>query len=214
MLFRSPSPTSPPDPPGPAGERQRQDAIERDLLALRLSQNPALRLRDAEEVRHAAALGWSLDVNRATAADWQRLPGCGPDQADLLVRLQRGGVQLSGLDDLSAVLGCDRALVEAWDPLLCFRWYGHPTPAEAPAALPVNQAAGPELAALPELTPERQRRLLRERGRGPFRDLADLRDRLGLPASVVEQWIGRLSFEPGPAGPTLPPAQRGGRGRA
>jgi hypothetical protein len=55
-------------------------------------------------VRHAAALGWRLDVNRATAADWQRLPGISPHQVDLLLRLQRGGVQLSGPDDLQRLL--------------------------------------------------------------------------------------------------------------
>jgi len=44
-------------------------AIERELLALKLRHNPGLRLGTAAEVRHAAALGWRLDVNRATAPD-------------------------------------------------------------------------------------------------------------------------------------------------
>ena len=188
----------------PTAENHHDDAVERDLLALRLAQNPALALRNATEVRHAAALGWSLDVNRATAADWGRLPGCGREQIDLLLRLQKGGVQLSGPEDLRAVLELDAARLASWLPLLRFRWYGEPAAAAGPVPLAVNLASARELAALPELTAERCARLLRERARGSFRDLADLRDRLGLPPAVVEQWIARVSFEPGRPGPDLP----------
>jgi len=202
--------TAPADPPA-----SQQDSVERDLLALRLAQNPALPLRDATEVRHAAALGWSLDVNRASAADWRRLPGCGPAQVDLLLRLQRGGVQLSGPEDLRAVLDLEGGILESWLPLLRFRWYGEPPPSAGPLQVAINQASASLLATLPELTAERSMRLLRERARGPFRDLADLRDRLALPPTVVEQWIGRVSFEPGRPGPELPlgppaPADRSG----
>ena len=188
----------------PPAEALHSDAVERDLLALRLAQNPAAPLRNASEVRHAAALGWSLDVNRATAADWRRLPGCGSEQVDLLLRLQKGGVQLSGPEDLQAVLQLDGAILASWLPLLRFRWYGEPPPPAGPVPVAVNQASARDLAALPELTPERCARLLRERARGPYRDLADLRDRLGLPPTVAEQWIGRVSFEPGRPGPDLP----------
>jgi len=180
------------------------DAVDRDLLALRLAQNPARPLRDATEVRHAAALGWSLDVNRATAADWRRLPGCSSEQVDLLLRLQKGGVQLSGPEDLRALLQLDAAILASWLPLLRFRWYGEPPLPAGPSPVAVNQASARDLANLPELTEERCARLLRERARGPFRDLADLRDRLGLPPAVAEQWIGRVSFEPGRPGPDLP----------
>ena len=195
-------------PPATGGsstaETLHNDAVERDLLALRLAQNPALALRNAAEVRHAAALGWSLDVNRATAADWGRLPGCGREQVDLLLRLQKGGVQLSGPEDLRAVLELDAALLASWLPLLRFRWYGEPPAPAGPVPVAVNLASARDLAALPELTKERCVRLLRERARGSFRDLADLQDRLGLPPAVVEQWIARVSFEPGRPGPDLP----------
>ena len=195
-------------PAVPAGhtsaEALHKEAVDRDLLALRLAQNPALPLRDAAEVRHAAALGWSLDVNRATAVDWGRLPGCGSEQVDLLLRLQKGGVQLSGPEDLRALLQLDAAILASWLPLLRFRWYGEPPPPAGPLPVAVNQASSRELAALPNLTAERCARLLRERARGAFRDLADLRDRLGLPPAVAEQWIGRVSFAPGRPGPDLP----------
>jgi DNA uptake protein ComE-like DNA-binding protein len=207
-----PAPTDTADTATSAAENQAE-AVERELLALRLAQNPGLPFRNATEVRHAAALGWRLDVNRATAADWGRLPGCSAEQIDLLLRLQKGGVQLSGPQDLEQVLQLERATLRQWLPLLSFRWYGETPPPASPAAVAVNQASASGLAQLPELNAERCARLLRERARGPFRDLADLRDRLGLPAAVVEQWIGRVSFEPGPAGPSLPPGSRASQGR-
>ena len=185
----------------------REEAVETELLALRLAHNPRLRLRDADEVRRAARLGWSLDVNRATAADWLRLPGCRPEQADLLLRLQAGGVQLSGPEDLQRLLELDPRLLQAWLPLLRFHWYGEPAVA-APAPLAVNRAAAAELEARLGLSPERCRRLLRERGRAPFRDLADLQHRLQLPPALVEGWIGRVGFDPPQPGPALPPTRR------
>jgi DNA uptake protein ComE-like DNA-binding protein len=203
-------------PVHPEADQQAIDhheQVERDLLALKLAQKPGLRLRDGEAVRRAAALGWRLDVNRATAADWARLPGCSADHADLLGRLQAGGVQLSGPEDLGQVLQLPQATLQAWLPLLEFRWYGDgPPPAPAPTVA-VNQAGPGQLALLSGLTPERSSRLLRERARAPFRDLADLGERLALPPALLEQWIGRVSFQAGPAGPELPPARRPGAGQ-
>jgi hypothetical protein len=203
----------PEQPEGDQHAIDHDEQVERDLLALKLAQNPGLPLRDGEAVRRAAALGWRLDVNRATAADWARLPGCTADHADLLGRLQAGGVQLSGPEDLREVLQLPLVMLQAWLPLLEFRWYGDgPPPAPAPAVA-VNQAGPGQLALLSGLTPERTSRLLRERARAPFRDLADLGARLALPPALLEQWIGRVSFQAGPAGPELPPARRAGAGQ-
>ena len=209
-----PKPVEPPDPEAgpleasPPASGDHQEQVESELLALRLAHNPGLRLRDADEVRRAASLGWSLDVNRATAADWLRLPGCTAPQADLLLRLQAGGVQLSGPEDLQRLLDLDDARLRAWLPLLRFHWYGEPA-ASVPAALAINRAAAAELEGRLGLSPERCRRLLRERGHSPFRDLAELQQRLQLPASLVETWIGRVSFDPPRPGPALPPTAGG-----
>jgi ubiquinone biosynthesis protein Coq4 len=54
------------------------------------------------------------------------------------------------------------------------------------------------------LSSQRRARLLRERARRPFQDLADLQQRLQLPADLIASWIGRVSFTPAPAGPSLP----------
>ncbi|MCP9881375.1 hypothetical protein KBY65_02620 [Cyanobium sp. Alchichica 3B3-8F6] len=200
-----------PERPAPADQPDSSDReqVERDMLALKLQQNPALKLEDAGAVRRAAALGWRLDVNRATPADWLRLPGIEAAQVDLLLRLQAGGVQLSGIEDLQRLLELPAAVVESWGPLLEFRWYGEPAlPVQPFSPLDLNRATATQLEEL-GLDPERLRRLLRERGRGPFRDLADLQQRLQLPAALVEAWIGKVRFQPGPAGPVLPPASKG-----
>ena len=205
-------------PADAAAERERervqrelveQELVEQELLALKLQHNPALRLEDAEAVGRAAALGWRLDVNRATAADWLRLPGIAADQVDLLLRLQAGGIQLSGADDLQRVLDLSDALVRRWLPLLEFRWYGEPAaPLQSATRVDLNQASSQEIAGL-GLDPPRLSRLLRERSRSPFRDLADLQQRLQFPADLVESWIGKVSFKQGPAGPALPPGGKG-----
>jgi len=191
--------------PGPVASPEH-DPIEQELLALKLEQGPKRRLGNATEVRQAAALGWRLDVNRATAADWLRLPDLQPAQVDLLLRLQAGGVQLSGPDDLQRLLELSPGQIEAWAPLLLFRWYGDGAPISPPASqLDLNRAGAAELArSLPQLSQERCQRLLRERQRAPFLDLADLQQRLQLPAAVVEQLIGKVRFGKGPAGPELP----------
>jgi len=181
-------------------------AVERDLLELKLRHDPDRRLHDPAEVQHAAALGWRLDVNRASAADWLRLPGITANQVDLLLRLQQGGVQLSGPEDLQRLLELPQQQVEAWEPLLLFRWYGDGAPpAPSRSQLDLNQASPAALERhLPQLDGPRRARLLRERQRAPFSDLADLQHRLQLPPALVEELIGKVRFGQGPAGPQLP----------
>ena len=136
-----------------------------------------------------------MDVNRATASDWRQLPGCTAEQADLLVRLQAGGVQLSGPDDLQRLLQLDGPTLQNWLPRLQFHWYGQPPPIPlGPVA--INRAGAAELKGRLALSPARLKRLQEERARTPFRDLADLQERLQLPPTLVETWIGRVTFEP------------------
>jgi DNA uptake protein ComE-like DNA-binding protein len=182
--------------------------IERELLALKLSHEPTRPLGNAEEVHHAAALGWRLDVNRASANDWNRLPGIEAEQVDLLLRLQAGGVQLSGAEDLQRLLDLPASQLQDWLPVLLFRWYGEPaSPPPAASRLDLNRAGSTQLERL-GLSAERLQRLLRERARRPFRDLADLQQRLHLPPDLVENWIGKVTFSASQAGPELPPARR------
>ena len=159
---------------------------------------------DALASRRAASQGWQLDVNRASAAEWQRLPGCTVHQVDLLLRLQRGGVQLSGVEDLQQLLNLDTLTLELWRPLLVFRWYDAPAMVQGPVPVQLNQAGGQLLQEQLGLSPDRCRRLLRERGRGPFLDLADLQLRLQFPPQVIEAMIGKVEFTAAEPGPCLP----------
>ena len=154
-----------------------------------------------------AAGTWQIDVNRASQNDWLKLPGCSSDQADLLVRLQRGGVQFSGADDLARLLELSSEQVQRWLPHLLFRWYSEP-PNPTAAALDLNNASNLQLQSL-GLSPERQKRLMRERSRQPFRDIADFQERLLLPAGVIEELIGKVCFGPArsSSGPELPLAR-------
>lgn len=208
------APAPAPAPPAAASPQVRQpvpprdESVERELLALRLKHNPGLRLADAEQVRHAAALGWTLDVNRARAADWLRLPGIRLAEVDRLLRLQAAGVQLADAAELQERLGLDGQRLAAWAPLLVFRSYAGPGEAPLPAPLPVNRASLRLLGEKLALEPALRRRLEAERRRQPFRDLEDLRQRLELPAARAEAWLGRLRFDTGAAGPQLPPSRR------
>ncbi|MFN9631734.1 MAG: hypothetical protein ACK59A_16120 [Cyanobacteriota bacterium] len=202
-----------PSPAALAAERAAREA------AARQAEHEAEVERALGELKRARGSGL-VDVNRATASDWRQLPGCTVEQADLLVRLQAGGVQLSGPDDLQRLLHLDAPTLAAWLPRLVFHWYGEPaTPALAPVA--INRASRAELEQRLALGAQRLSRLQEERARSPFRDLADLQERMQLPASVVEAWIGRVSFEaPEPPlapprrepaaapGPSLPPTRR------
>ncbi|MCP9833449.1 MULTISPECIES: hypothetical protein [unclassified Cyanobium] len=183
------------------------ETVERELLALKLAHNPRLRLRDAAEVHHAAALGWTLEVNVAAAGDWLRLPGCRPDQVDRLIRLRRDGVQWSGPGELARALQVPHEQVLIWLPVLRFARHGELGLGQVPVPLAINQASEGLLRERLGLGPERCRRLLRERAREPFRDLADLQQRLQLPPEMAERWIGRFRYAATP-GPVLPPSGR------
>jgi len=193
-----------PPPPCVMAERHWLDPLARQLLrALGESRRP-------KPSAASAPPPWQIDVNRASRADWLRLAGCGPDQADLLVRLQQGGVQLSGANDLGQLLELPEAQLEAWRPHLLFRWYSEP-PQPTPAPVDLNRARPGELDSLGVFPPDRRARFLRERARRPYAHLADLQERLALPAAVVEALIGRVSFSQGPTGPALPEAKPGAK---
>ena len=150
------------------------------------------------------APSWMLDVNRASFAEWRMLPGCTDEMADLLVRLQQGGVQFAEADDLFRLLDLTDDIRDLWQPHLIFHWYGDAPTQPGLRPIDLNNAAADELGAL-NWPPQRLEGFLRERNRAGFSDLADLQIRLCLPASEVEALIGRVRFETRRInGPTLP----------
>lgn len=146
-----------------------------------------------------------IDVNRATAEQWRQLPGCSEVMVDQLLRLQQGGVQFSQLGDLAQLLDISESLCEQWSPHLIFRWHGDAPQLQEQTPLDLN-AASATLLSIKLLWPnERIERLITERRREPFQNLADLQERLCLPPAAVEALIGRVRFGARPAGPSLPP---------
>ena len=154
-------------------------------------------------VSHPAATIWTIEVNRASREKWLQLPGCSEDTADLLLRLQRGGVQFSSVEELFRLLELSAQQRRSWKPHLVVQWHGDDPPQPPAAPLDLNNSSAEELQTLgwPE---QRLQGLLRERRRDGFRDLADLQERLCLPASAIEALIGRVCFEARRAGPSLP----------
>ena len=146
-----------------------------------------------------------IDVNRASAEQWRQLPGCSDAMVDLLLRLQRGGVQFSQLEDLAQLLDLSEDLRDLWQPHLIFRWHGDAPPLPQPKPLDLNGASRAVLAGQLQWPNDRLERLMAERRRQPFKNLADLQERLCLPPDAVEALIGRVRFGARPAGPSLPP---------
>ena len=159
----------------------------------------------AEVEGESVTPSWCIDVNRATAEQWRQLPGCSEVMVDQLLRLQQGGVQFSQLEDLAQLLDLPELLCEQWRPHLIFRWHGDAPQLPQQAPLDLN-ADSPKVLFSTLLWPEeRMQRLIAERRREPFQNLADLQERLCLPPSAVEALIGRVRFGARPAGPSLPP---------
>ena len=148
---------------------------------------------------------WTLDVNRATADQWRQLPGCSEAMVNVLMRLQRGGVQFTQADDLFQLLDLPALQAEEWRPHLAFNWYGDAPPLEEPSPLDLNGASPQELEQRLLWPAPRLQRLLQERLRRRFENLADLQERLCLPPEAIEQLLGKVRFGERRPGPSLPP---------
>ena len=159
--------------------------VQLNPLAQRLASDPGYRLRSYQEVAQAAQLGYALDVNRATVDDWLRLPGLSIRQAQGLVRLRQGGVQFHCVEDVAAALGMSPTALQPLAPVLSFCYYDEPC--GALPAVSVNQATVPQLCAVPGMSTALAQSIVLERSRrGPYRDLADLQQRLHLPPDQLQ----------------------------
>ena len=182
------------------------DPLARKLLQATGDLPPdPVQIKQQPRITPTQAETWSLDVNRATPEQWEKLPGCSEAMVDVLMRLQRGGVQFSQLDDLALLLNLPTDLVKLWTPHLVFRWHGDAPVLPEQPLLDVNAAAPTLLEQTLNWPKPRLQRLIQERRLKPFEHLADLQERVCLPPDAVEQLIGRVSFGARPSGPSLPP---------
>lgn len=162
------------------------------FLSRRQLQDPHYRFQSSAELAAAAELGVRIDANRATVDDWLRLPGISIHQAKALVTLQNAGVDFYAIEDVAAALGIAVQRIQAWTLVLSFQ-YHHPD--AQLMQLDANQASLEELQRLTGLTPELAQAIVGNRQQqGPYRDLVDFQQRLGLPGALLANLMHHLKF--------------------
>lgn len=165
-----------------------------NLQATRRKQltDPYYRFQSAEEVRLAATLGVWIDANQADVDDWLRLPGLSIHQARSLVVLQRSGVQFYCLDDVAAALSLSVQKLQPYAPILRFCYYD-PESSCAIQSLDLNAASVEMLSRIPQIDIYLARAIVQQRqSGGRYRSLADLQQRLSLPAALMTHLIHYL----------------------
>ncbi len=161
-------------------------------LQARLQANPYLRFDSIAELQAAAALGIRIDVAQATQDDWLRLPGLSIHQARTLADLIRAGLQLHCLDDLAAALGLSITQVASYGPILQFCFYDED---ERSQLCNANSAPAEALHKLPVLSEALVEAIIQERqAQGPFLNLVDFQQRMGLGADAIGQLMHYLRF--------------------
>jgi DNA uptake protein ComE-like DNA-binding protein/TM2 domain-containing membrane protein YozV len=133
-----------------------------------------------------------IDVNQASIDDWLTLPGISIHQARSIVQISQSGVQYHDLEDLAAVLGIPAAQLTALSDRLQFCYYDGPDIDR----LDPNRATAAELSRLPGLDANWADRLIQERQNGPYRNLADLQQRVKLPSTLLSDIMHSLQFTP------------------
>ncbi len=162
-------------------------------LRRRLQQEPFYRFESFADLRLAASWGLRIDANTASVDDWLRLPGLSIHQARTLFALTQQGMVFSCLEDVAAAIALPVAQIRPWEAILQFCYYDHEQ-ALAPETVNANTATAAELANVPNLDVFLGRAIVHYRQQGPYRDLADLQDRLRLTTAVTAKLLHYLRF--------------------
>ncbi|MEL6158838.1 MAG: ComEA family DNA-binding protein [Cyanobacteria bacterium J06627_32] len=163
-------------------------------LRRRLQQETYYRFQSSEEVALAASWGVRIDANTASIDDWLRLPGLSIHQARTLTNLTKRGLSLSCLEDVAAAIQLPIQQIQPWQYILQFCYYDREAALE-PVATNANTATAHELAAIPNIDIFLGRAIVHYRQDGPYRDLADLQDRLRLTTAVTTDLLHYLRFD-------------------
>ncbi len=156
--------------------------------------DPYYRFSSIAEVNLAAELGIRIDVNKAGIDDWLRLPGLSIHQARSLVQLLQSGVQFYGIEDLAAALGIPSQRLQPLASILLFCFYD-PESAYEPQRISPNTATVEQLQEIPGINASLAREMMRERlATGPYKNLAELQQRLGLSGHLVQELMSYLNF--------------------
>ncbi len=161
-------------------------------LRRRLQQEPYYRFQSFDELALAAEWGVCIDANTASVDDWLRLPGISIHQARSLVGLTQSGLSFSCIEEVAAALAVRPQQIQAWTAILQFCYYA-PERLE-PMAIDVNAASAAQLATVPTIDPFLSRAIIHYRRNGPYKDLADLQQRLRLTPEVTAELLHYLKF--------------------
>lgn len=162
-------------------------------LRRRLQQEPYYRFKSFEELQLAASWGFLLDANTATVDDWLRLPGISIHQARTLTKLTGNGLSFNCLEDVAAALSISVQQIQPWHVALQFLYYSAERSLE-PAAIDVNAATIEELVTIPTVDTFLGRAIIYYRQSGPYKDLADLQQRLRLTTKATAELLHYLRF--------------------
>ena len=164
-------------------------------LRSRLLNDPFYRFQSLEEIRLAAELGIKIDVNQAGVDDWLRLPGLSIHQARSLTTLTQSGVQFHCLEDIAAALSLPLSRLRPLEPILQFCYYDANS-LDTIQRLNPNQASIETLTRIPAVDLFLARAIVQNRQQqGAYRNLADLQQRLQLPAALTSDLMHYLFFE-------------------
>lgn len=176
-------------------DRTRGKSLQRALQPTRsrLLNDPYYRMQSLEEVQLAAALGIRIDVNQACIDDWLRLPGLSIHQARSLVALSQSGVAFHCIEDIAAALNLPIQRLRPLEPILQFCYYD-PDRLDQIARLNANTATLEQLMRLPAIDSTLAQAIVQQRQSRPYRNLADLQQRLSLPAPLTTDLMHYLVF--------------------
>ena len=163
-------------------------------IRTRLQSDPYYRLKSAEEIAVAAALGIKIDVNQASVDDWLRLPGLSIHQARSLYELTKAGVQFCCIEDLAAALSVPVQRLTPLQPILSFCYYD----AESlltPQPLNPNTATVEQLTKIPAVDLFLARVIVQNRHElGAYRSLSNFQQRLSLNPQLISELMYYLRF--------------------
>ncbi len=160
-------------------------------LHWRLQRDSYYRFQSFEELRLAASWNICIEANTASVDDWLRLPGISIHQARSLTKLTENGLFFNCIEDVAAALGVPTQQIQGWSAVLQFCYYERSL---EPVAININTATAAELSSVPAIDASLGRAIVHYRQAGPYRDLADLQQRLRLTIETTSELLHYLKF--------------------
>ncbi len=169
--------------------------------------NPRAHADSARRLSRPLAPGERVDLDRASAAELDRLPRIGPALARTIVADREVNGPFGGLEGLARVRGIGPGTLRLLEPHAGFSGAARAARAAGPAGrqdggaagegsgalVDLNRAGPEELARLPGIGPTRAAAIVAWRGRhGPFRAVEELVGVPGIGPKTVEGLRGRV----------------------